>query len=135
MNYIFIFERISATITRLIHVYANNVVFTLEIKLCLYQIAIKYLLSPFLCYLFIHLRQISSVCLFYIIIINSSSFDNQTKTSAFKERFLCKNYPKLVKAYRNESNSLSNRLDMNQFLVLFHDCVPNVKQFWAFANF
>ena len=47
MNYIFIFERISATITRLIHVYANNVVFTLEIKLCLYQIAIKYLLSPF----------------------------------------------------------------------------------------
>ena len=34
-------------IVRLIQVYANSIVYTLKIILCLYKIAINYLLSPF----------------------------------------------------------------------------------------
>ena len=42
-----------ATVVKLIQIYANNIVFTLKITLFLYQIAINFLLSPFLM-LFFH---------------------------------------------------------------------------------
>ena len=46
----------SAIIVRKIQVFANNVVFTLIKKLCLYEIVINYLLSPFLCYFSVSIR-------------------------------------------------------------------------------
>ena len=44
---IFIFERMRETIIRMIQVFANNIVFTLEARLCSYEIAVDYLQSPF----------------------------------------------------------------------------------------
>ena len=63
--------------------------------------------------------------------MNSSKLDNHSKNSAFKKfKRLSYNYfPKFVKTYKNESNFSSNRLDINQFLIIFYDCVPNVSQF------
>ena len=55
------------------------------------------------------------------------------KTSAFKtlKRFLPKYHPRFVRAHKNEFNSLSNRLDINQFLVLLYGWVTNLKHFWS----
>ena len=43
-------------IVRLIQVYANNIVFTLKIRLCLYKIAINYLSSPYFMLFFLPLQ-------------------------------------------------------------------------------
>ena len=54
---------------------------------------------------------------------------NQSKTFTFKT-FKCvlyKYYPKLVKAYKNQSN----RLDIKHFLAPLYDCVPDIKHFWS----
>ena len=44
-TFLFLENAIIATIT---HIYANNIVFTFKIKLCLYRNVINYLLPPFL---------------------------------------------------------------------------------------
>ena len=49
--------RISPIVVRLIQIYANNIVFTHKIRLCLHKIAISYLLSQFFMQ-FSHLYQI-----------------------------------------------------------------------------
>ena len=71
----------------------------MKIKLCSYKIDTKYLLSPFFM-LFIHSYKNSFlVQFFYIIILNSSNFDNHSKTSAFEKfiRLLYKYYPRFSK--------------------------------------
>ena len=61
--------------------------------------------------------------------MNSSNFKNHSKTTAFKtfEHLLRKLYPKFVKVCSDQSNFLLNKLDINQFLVLLYDSVPNLK--------
>ena len=67
------------------------------------------------------------------MIMNSLNFDNHSKTFAFKriKRFLRKNYPRFVKAYKNESNSSCNRLDIRQFLIILCDWVSIMKHVWS----
>ena len=65
-----------------------------------------------------------------------SNFENHSKTSDFKKlkHLLYKYYPKLVKTHKNESNLSSYIVDINQFLVVLYDCVPNLKQFLSIGN-
>ena len=116
---------------KLIQVYVNNVDSTLEEKLfCIKYTLLKiYTLFIFLCYLFIHIR--TSFWAFYFIkSVNLLNFYNHSKTSASKKLkiLLRKYHPRFAKVCKNKSDSSSNRLDINQFLVLLYDCVLNLKQ-------
>ena len=123
------FWRISATIFRIIQVYANNIVFILKIRLCSYKIAINYLLSPFFYAIFSSLWDHFS---FFVLLfcfpnkrIDLLNIHNRSKTLAFKNlnHLLYKYYPKLVKTFKKHSN----KFDIRQFLVLLSDCITNVK--------
>ena len=60
--------------------------------------------------------------------MNSSNFDNDSKTSTFKnfKPLLNTKNLMLVKACKNQSNSSSNRLNINHIFVLSYDYVPKI---------
>ena len=66
---------------------------------------------------------------FLYIIIGSLNIDNHSKTLVFKKLkcLLYKYYPKLVKTFQKHSDNF----DVRQFLVLLHDCVPNMKNYYS----
>ena len=71
----------------------------------------------------------------YTIIIISLNLHNHSKTSAFEKfKGLLYIYPRFVKACKNMSNPLSNRLGKKQFLVLLYDCMPNGKHFMSIGK-
>ena len=105
----------------------KTVVFTLEIRLSLHRIAIKFLL----CHLFIHIRPILGFFLLYILTMNSSNNGNHWRTLAFKKlkRLLHKYYARFSKICKNTAAQL------NQFFVLLYGCVPNLKRFLSIEKF
>lgn len=61
--------------------------------------------------------------------MNLSNFDNQLRTSTLKDSnvCLCKYCPRFVKACTVNLFFSFSRLDINQFLVLSCNCMPNLE--------
>ena len=95
-------------IVRLTQVFANNIVFTLKIRLCLYKIAINYLLFPFFM-LFFDLYKIISFTFFvflYIImyILNIARTIKKIPVNEIRY-FIFENYYKRIRIVFSEKNS------------------------------
>ena len=62
--------------------------------------------------------------------MNSTNFDNQSRSSGFKQ-FKCFYINIILGFHRSEQKCAFklNSVHLNQFLVLLYDCVPSLKYF------
>ena len=61
--------------------------------------------------------------------MDTLTIDNHSKALAFKKfkRLLYKYYPKFVIKFKKHPN----KVDIKRYLILFYDCVPNMKNYWS----